>query len=140
LWATDISAAALEVAAENVKRLGVAGRVVLCGGDLFTPLGEERFDIVTANLPYVPTGEIAGLGPEIGREPRLALDGGEDGLSLLRRFVGGVAPRLLEAGVVLVEHGPEQGSAVRTMFEAADFDPVTRRDLAGRERVTVCRR
>ncbi len=140
--ATDTSAGALEVAAENVARHQLGGRVSLRRGDLLAPLaGEEPFDLIASNPPYVVRGELDGLPREVKREPREALDGGADGLDLIRRLVVG-APALLAAGGMLaIEHGFDQGERVRALFEAAGFGDVrTAKDLAGHDRVTsgVC--
>jgi release factor glutamine methyltransferase len=141
LVATDLSSEALAVARENLTRVGVADRVELRRGDLFAALQPgESFDLITANLPYVASSEIASLGAEIALEPRLALDGGADGLDLLRRFAAGVENWLEERGVALVEHGPEQGEAMRRFFAAASLRADTYADLAGRPRVTSAQR
>ena len=124
--ASDVSAAAIEVARANAARLGLPLDPFVTAG-----LPEGRFDLVLANLPYVAEGEWTGLAPEITRwEPREALvGGGEDGLDAIRALVAR-AP----AGTRLaLEHAPDQAEAVRERLAGAE----TRRDLAGRERVTV---
>jgi len=96
--ASDRSQAALEVARRNARRLGVDGRVRLLAGDLEEPLlPEAPFDCVVANLPYVPTGDVPAKPDAVGFEPRLAVDGGADGLVLYRRLVAAL-PRLLAGG------------------------------------------
>jgi release factor glutamine methyltransferase len=138
--ATDASDEALAVARANLEALGLAARVELRRGDLAEPLGDERFDLILANPPYVPSGEIQRLAPEVRREPRLALDGGPDGLAVLRRLVPAARPRLLPGATLAVEHGFDQGAAVRALFAAAGYqDVATARDLAGNERVTAGR-
>jgi release factor glutamine methyltransferase len=141
--ATDRSAEALAVARENAARLGLADRIELREGDLYGALGaDERFDIVASNPPYVPSGDIAGLAPEVRREPRAALDGGADGLDLLRRLATGAAAHLtLPGGLVAFEHGFDQGPAVRGLLDATSaFEPAeTRADMAGQPRVTWAR-
>ncbi len=133
--ATDLSADALAVARANVTRHGLDARVELLQGDLCAPL-QDLFDLIVSNPPYIPSADIAGLSPEVRREPRAALDGGRDGLDVLRRLVG-QARRHLEGGFLAVEHGFDQGSAVRGLFTAAGYEDVTTtRDLAGQERVT----
>ena len=123
--ASDFSQAALEVANANAERLGLKLELHSNWG---LPAG--RFDLVLANLPYVRNDDWAVLAPEIRRfEPREALLGGRDGLDAIRELVG-QAP----AGTRLaLEHAPAQAAAVRGLLREAE----TRRDLAGRERVTV---
>ena len=141
--ATDRSAEALAVAGENALRLGMAERIELRDGDLFAALGaEERFDVVASNPPYVASGEIARLAPEVRREPSAALDGGADGLDLLRRLAAGAASHLaLPGGLLALEHGFDQGPAVRGFIDATGaFAPAeTRADMAGQPRVTWAR-
>jgi release factor glutamine methyltransferase len=141
--ATDRSADALAVARENAAQLELADRIELREGDLYGALGaDERFDVVASNPPYVPSGEVAGLAPEVLREPRAALDGGADGLDLLRRLATGAAAHLVTpGGLVALEHGFDQGPAVRRLIDAtAAFEPAeTRPDMAGQPRVTWAR-
>jgi hypothetical protein len=85
---TDISPAAIAIAKENARRLGVADRCTFHAGDLTDPVGAQRFDVVVANLPYVPTRRIAEKPDPVAYEPRVALDGGPDGLALYRRLLG----------------------------------------------------
>lgn len=135
LYAVDISPDALAVARANAERLGLP--VTFLEGDLDAPLAEHApFALVVANLPYIPTGELAGLAPEVRAEPRLALDGGADGLDLVRRLVA-AAPALLRAGGALaLEIGAGQAEATAALLEGAGFQDIRRRrDLAGVERV-----
>ncbi len=135
--ATDRSDGALAVARDNALRLG-AYRVALARGDLYAAVPPGcRFDVVTANPPYVATGELAGLMPDVRDfEPRPALDGGEDGLALVRRVVAGAAPWLVRGGALAVEVGAGQAGAAVTLFERAGYEQVQiRRDYARIERV-----
>lgn len=135
--ATDLSEDALAVARANVARHGLDARVELRAGDLVQPLAGESFDLIVSNPPYVRTGELAGLAPEVRREPRRALDGGLDGLDVLRRLIPAARDRLTDGGTLAVEHGFDQGPAVRALFEAAGYrDVKTIPDLAALERVT----
>jgi release factor glutamine methyltransferase len=144
-WAVDRSAAALAVARANARSHGVAGRIHFLEGDLAAPLESlaGALDAVVANLPYVPSGDIGGLAPEVrDHEPRLALDGGPDGLTLISRLVA-QAPRVLRVGGwLLLEVGAGQAAAVSGMLHAAHaFEPAeTLCDLAGIERVVAARR
>lgn len=140
--ATDLHPGPLAVAAANAERLGVRERIELREGDLLAPLAGDRFDVIVANLPYVPSGDIAGLSAEVRREPSAALDGGADGLDLVRRLAAGVAAHLAPRGLVALEHGFDQGEAVRARLAEAPgpFEaPWTRADLAGQPRVTAAR-
>jgi release factor glutamine methyltransferase len=140
--ATDVSAGALAVARANAEKLGLAGRVTFHEGDLFAPLaGEAAFGLVVSNPPYVTTAEMAGLSPEVGKEPRLALDGGPDGLVVIRRLVAGAVAWLVPGGTLALEHGWEQGPAVRALLEAGGLtEVVTVQDLGKRDRVSTGRR
>lgn len=102
--ATDISAAALDVARTNVERHGVTGRVSLVRADIFDGV-EGRFDLVVSNPPYVPEGDLLGMPPEFEWEPRMALTCGPDGLLLVRRIVDGARAHLEAGGLLAVEVG-----------------------------------
>jgi release factor glutamine methyltransferase len=114
--AVDASAEALEVARANAAAHGV--QIQFFHGDLFAPLlPEARFDWIVSNPPYIPSGEIATLAREIREhEPRAALDGGADGLDIIRRIAAEAKTRLTEGGRVAVELGAGQGSAAERIF------------------------
>lgn len=134
LVATDISPAALEVARRNAAAHAVAERIEFACCDLFPPDG--RFDLITANLPYIPTDTLRSL-PIYGREPTLALDGGADGLTLIRRLLTGAPERLTPGGLLLVEIEASQGAAALSLAYDA-FSEVQihlHKDLAGRDRL-----
>jgi len=139
--AIDVSVAALEVARANAVACGVAGRVEFRAGDLLEPAADRApFDCLVANLPYVPSGELAAAPDPTSFEPRLALDGGPDGLALYRRLLGR-APGLLRTGAaVVLEAGPGTARALAALAEEA-FGPAARvvvhRDYGGRERTVV---
>ena len=123
--ASDASPAAIDVARANAARLGLVLELEVLDG-----LPQRSFDLVLANLPYVADHELPELAPEIRRyEPRQALAGGADGLEPIRGLVAQAATGTRLA----LEHAPHQAAAVRALL----VQPVTRRDLAGRERVTV---
>ena len=135
VFAADVSPDALAVARANAERLALA--VTFVEGDLTAPLAEHApFALIVANLPYIPTGDLASLSPEVRAEPALALDGGPDGLALVRRLVA-AAPGLLAAGGALaLEIGAGQAAATADLLQAAGLADVrARRDLAGVERV-----
>jgi len=134
--ASDISSEALETAALNAKRL-LSGELAVnfIHSDIFINI-PDRFDIIVSNPPYVPTGEISNLAPEVQREPRLALDGGEDGLALIRLIVAGAPFHLLPGGVLLIEADPGQMKRIRDLLANNGFARVRLHgDLSGRDRV-----
>jgi release factor glutamine methyltransferase len=134
----DLSPDALTVARDNAFRLGAIWGVCFVVGDLFAPLGEsERFELITANPPYVPSAELAELEPQIRHfEPHLALDGGPDGLDAIRRIVEQAAERLLPGGVLATEIHYSLGDAACALLERAGFVAIERRrDYGGHERV-----
>jgi ribosomal protein L3 glutamine methyltransferase len=103
--AVDVSADALAVARRNVKDYGLGGRVTLRCGDLFAPLGKTRYDVILANPPYVDRAALKAFPPEYAAEPRLAHDGGQDGLAVIRRILAGAPKRLTADGVLVCEVG-----------------------------------
>lgn len=134
----DISEAALSVARANAQALGVADRVALMAGDWDHGL-DGMFDLVLSNPPYIASHEIAGLEPEVAQfEPRIALDGGADGLDAYRVIVANL-PRLLKpGGVFALEVGKGQADAVNALAQAAGLSTgEPKRDLAGVPRVVV---
>jgi release factor glutamine methyltransferase len=137
--ATELSTEAAEVARTNTASLGAAERVEVRVGDLFGPVeGELPFDAVVANPPYVPRGEIPTLSPEVRREPAFALDGGEDGLDVVRRIVAGAGRYLVPGGLLALEIGERQGAAVQSLLEAAGYGSVRiERDLARHDRLAL---
>jgi release factor glutamine methyltransferase len=137
--ATEISPQALALARENAAALGAA--VGLLEGDLFGPLAaDDRFDVIVSNPPYVPSGEIPGLSREVRREPVIALDGGADGLDVLRRIVSGAPSRLRPEGLLVVEMHESHAPSLPALCLAAGFASAeVGRDLAGLARWVVAR-
>jgi release factor glutamine methyltransferase len=136
VWATDVSEGACALARENAEALGVGARLTVLQGDLFTPLPPDaRFQVVVSNPPYVATGELPGLQLEVRQEPTLALDGGADGLDVVRRVVTGARERLVPGGLLAMEIGETQGEQVRALLVEAGYSE-TRvvRDLERRDR------
>jgi release factor glutamine methyltransferase len=141
--AVDLSPEAAAVARENVQRAGVVHNVAVLEGDLFAALAEgAEFELITANPPYIPSAEIAGLDADVRDfEPRLALDGGADGLQITRRLVGAAMRYLSPGGLLALEGGFDQAPAVAALLEASGFSQIARsKDLAGVERVVSGRR
>lgn len=133
--ATDLSPAALELARENAATLGA--NVEFLEADLLPP-GDARFDVIVANLPYIPSAEIAGLSREVQRDPASALDGGEDGLDLVRRLVDLAPARLEPISHLLLEIGHDQAAMVADLLTARGYREVTiARDYPGVERFVL---
>ena len=132
---TDISHEALEIARANQKELGV--KVELRQGDLFNAVGRERFDIIASNPPYIPTGELSGLQRELRFEPRIALDGGADGLDFYRRIAEGAVDHLNPGGAIFLEVGIHEAQPVLELVKARlpCAQAGTVKDLNGVERV-----
>jgi release factor glutamine methyltransferase len=138
--ALERSAQAAAVAHANTADLG--GRVHVLVGDLFAPLGDVRADLIVSNPPYLDAAMLAALPPEVSEfEPRVAVDGGADGLDVIRPLVAGARAHLRPgAALVLETAGGEQARRVAALLEAADFTQVSlRRDLAGVERFVAGR-
>ncbi len=137
--AVDLSADALAVARANAEALGAA--VELLQGDLLAPVpAGARFDVIVSNPPYIPTGELAGLQREVKREPRLALDGGPDGLAVLRRLVAAAPGFLVPGGALVLEMHESHEASLPALCLAAGFASAeARKDLAGLPRMTVAR-
>ncbi len=135
VWAVDASVQAIAVARANADRHGVSIRLLT--SDWFAALGDERFDLIVANPPYVSCND-----PHLGEgdlrfEPRDALVGGADGLDAIRTIVERAPAHLSSGGWIAIEHGYDQGESVATLLVASGFEDVTRHsDLAGIWRVT----
>lgn len=135
--ASDVSPAALEVARDNAHRTGAIRNLRLLEGSLFSAVVGERFDLITANPPYIASAEIATLPPDVRDfEPRLALDGGADGLDFVRQIAAQAAAAMNPGALLALEIGADQGAAASAILEQHGFSAVERaQDLAGRDRV-----
>jgi release factor glutamine methyltransferase len=139
IYATDISAAALEVARNNCQRYNLEDRITLLQGNLLEPL-PTPVHLIVANLPYIRESELAEIMPEISKfEPRLALSGGEDGLQIIKKLISQVPVKLIAGGTVLLEIGYDQGTEVSSIVN--QYLPGARvsimPDLSGVERVAI---
>ena len=137
---TDLSERAVAVAKKNAERLGLADRTDLRCGDLFDPIRpEERFDIIVSNPPYIRSSTIEQLAPEVSvHEPRMALDGGEDGLSFYRKIIPGAVRHLVTGGLLFLEIGYDQAEAVKSLMKQAGYYDVRAiKDYGGNDRI-VC--
>jgi release factor glutamine methyltransferase len=136
LYATDVDATALALTKHNADKLGLTGRVAVLAGSLLSPIPEARpIDWVVSNPPYIPTRDIDGLMPEVSRwEPRLALDGGRDGLDVYHQLLPAAHKRARRG--CFVEIGYDQGDAMLALFHKVGFAEVRARlDLEGHRRV-----
>ena len=147
LYALDSSADAVRIARRNAEALGLAGRVHCVRGDLFEPLrpiqGRGGFDLIVSNPPYIPSGQLAALPPEVlAYEPRRALDGGADGLRVHRRIIEDAPAHLRAHGWLALEIGEGQApSVMRLIDETEAFGPAeVKQDLSGRDRVVLAQR
>lgn len=135
----DASDEALAVARDNAANLNLDGRAALLRGDWTAGLGDASFDLVVSNPPYIPTAVIETLEPEVrDHEPRLALDGGADGLDAYRLLAPEILRVLKPAGMFAVEIGHDQSKAVEALFRDAGAGEVrTVKDLSTYDRVVV---
>jgi len=140
--AIDASPGALELARENASILGVEKRIRFMQGDLLTGVKSRLLDVVVSNLPYVSTAEIETLQPDIrNHEPRLALDGGPDGMSVISKLVPQSFACLRSGGWVFLEIGEDQGERVRTLMKKSGFEQIeVRKDLGAHDRVACGKR
>ena len=140
LVATDISAKALDVARSNAESLGLSDRATFIETDLFPeiPDKDKRYDLILSNPPYIASSVIEGLAPEVrDYEPRLALDGDEDGLAFYRRIVQNAGDYLYSSGYLIMEIGYDQAEAVMGLMEADGryHDIEVIKDYGGNDRV-----
>ena len=136
--AVDCSTAALSLARENADRIGVA--IEFLESDLAAAVVGRTFDVIAANLPYIPEGDPRTEAGVVRHEPHLALYAGPDGLELIRRLVADAPALLNPGGMIVLENSDEQAAAVRELLEAAGFGEVAfHRDLAGVDRVVAGR-
>lgn len=142
ITATDISSAALEVARRNALKLNVADRITFFETDMIPePLLNNPFSVITANLPYIPTAALNQL-PVYTREPALALDGGPDGLALIRRLLGRAPICLAPGGLMVLEIEASEGPAALALaYDAFDRAEIhLHQDLAGHDRLLEIQR
>lgn len=136
---TDLSEEALEAARENAVRLGLQERAAFRQGDLWKPVGDERFDLIVSNPPYVPTEVIPTLEPEVRcGEPYAALDGGEDGLVFYRRIMREAAGHLKPSGIIIVESGFDEAPQIAALMQDQKLRGIrTVKDYGGLDRVVL---
>ena len=138
IYATELYPEALKVAQYNITKHNVADRVTLLEGDLLEPIPEPA-DIIVANLPYISSDAIPGLHPEVRWEPVEALDGGPDGLDIIRRLLHQAQDKLTQSGVIVLEIDPHQVPALETLaqelFPSATIS--TEEDMAHLDRMFI---
>lgn len=135
--ATDISAAALDVAKANALNNGVS--VELRQGDMWSAAEGDAFDVIISNPPYIPTADIASLDGRVKNfEPMSALDGGQDGLKFYREIATGLDAHLADGGALLMEMGIGQAAAIKEIFAEYQTDII--KDMEGKERIALVRR
>lgn len=136
---TDLSEEALDAARENAVRLGLQERAAFRQGDLWEPVGDERFDLIVSNPPYVPTEVIPTLEPEVRcGEPYAALDGGEDGLVFYRRIMREAAGHLKPSGIIIVESGFDEAPQIAALMQEQKLRGIrTVKDYGGLDRVVL---
>jgi release factor glutamine methyltransferase len=137
----DISPDALAIAKENAAHLGLTDRVQWVQADMKTLALQGRFDLIISNPPYIETAEIATLAPEVAQfEPKIALDGGKDGLDCYRKLANEVARLLAPQGSVALEIGHKQAGDVTRLLEASGFFcEAIIQDLGGHDRVIIAK-
>ena len=136
--AADISQDALCLAGENARLTRLQERVQFLQSDLFENVS-GTFDLIVSNPPYIAAGELPKLSPEVQSEPRLALDGGEDGLDIIRRIVSVAADYLNPHGTLALEIGAGQADGVCALFDAARWEGGVKKDFAGVRRFVFAR-
>ncbi len=141
LVACDISQDALCIARVNCERNRVDNRVELHCGDLFESLaGEQKFNLIVSNPPYIETNVIPGLQKEVkNHEPFLALDGGKDGLDFYRRIIANAPSYLTNGGYLALEIGYNQGQSVKKLMNEFFCDIIVYKDIGGNDRVVIGR-
>ncbi|HEY3858748.1 MAG TPA: peptide chain release factor N(5)-glutamine methyltransferase [Gammaproteobacteria bacterium] len=137
IQATDFSAEALAVAADNAKQLGLSN-IAFLQGDWYTPVSGRHFSLVVSNPPYIGLSDPHLTQGDLRFEPSQALASGADGLDDIRRIVAGAPVHLQDGGTLMLEHGFEQGAQVRGLLQAAGL-VLTRsvRDFSGHERISM---
>jgi len=142
MTASDVSAAALAIARKNIKDRGLGKRIKLVQSDLFGRLKTRTWDMIVSNPPYIPEDEISALPREVLEEPLLALNGGPEGLGIIRKILAEAPDRLKSGGWLLMEIGKGQSKKLRRLVGDDKAYRYLRfvRDHAGIERILVVER
>lgn len=140
VYAVDISSGALEVAKKNAIKNGVDKKINFVNSNMFEKIdSNKQYDIIVSNPPYIETDTIATLDIQVQKEPKIALDGGFDGLDFYRNLLMNSKKYLKENGVIAMEIGYNQGKAVTNLFRTQYKNVYCKRDLTGNDRVIVCK-
>lgn len=136
--AADISSQALAVAQENATLLGVEEKITFLQSDLFKKIPNDKYHLICSNPPYIPTKDLSTLEPEVRLEPKIALDGGIDGLDFYRRIIAQAPEYLISGGHLVLEIGWDQGAKVIELGRTAGFvNCQIIPDYAGKDRVVT---
>lgn len=136
--AVDISKGAVDAARENARINGVSDRLKIINSDVFKlPLGDERFDVIVSNPPYIPTKDIEELDLYVKKEPSLALDGGDDGMIFYNFFLEHYGKNLKDGGVFIFEIGYDQEEAIKLSAEKHGYSCKVTKDYSGNPRVAL---
>jgi release factor glutamine methyltransferase len=137
--AVDLSEEALSLARENAERLGVSGRIVFRLSDLLDQV-EGPFHWIVANLPYIPTADLDALQREVKFDPALALDGGKDGLTIIKRLIESVPGKIAPNGMIALEFGQGQAQRIGEILAENNYRDISiRKDYQGVERLLIAR-
>jgi release factor glutamine methyltransferase len=137
--AVDVSEEALGLARENAERLRIADRIAFLRSDLLGQV-EGPFDWIVANLPYIPTGDLGTLQREVRFDPVIALDGGKDGLTIVKRLIESIPGKLASNGAVALELGLGQAQRVRDFLAEQNYHDISiKKDFQGIERLLIAR-
>jgi release factor glutamine methyltransferase len=139
IFAVDLSVDALALARENAERLGIANRIAFRRSDLLDEM-EGPFQWIVANLPYIPTGDLRALPREVKFDPAVALDGGKDGLTIIKRLIESVPGKIASNGTIALELGQGQAQWVRDFLTDHNYRDISiRKDYQGVERLLIAR-
>lgn len=139
IFAVDLSEDALALARENAERFGLLDRIAFRCSDLLDQT-VGPFDLIVANLPYIPTGELNALQREVQFDPPCALDGGKDGLTIIKRLIESVPGKIVSNGLIALELGQGQAEAVSGFMADQNYRDISiRKDYQGVERLVVAR-
>ncbi len=139
IYAVDISEKALEIAKKNAIKNNVNEKIEFINSNMFEKVNcNMKFDIIVSNPPYIETNVINNLEIQVQKEPKIALDGGRDGLDFYRRLLIDSKKRLKDFGAICMEIGYNQGKVVTELFSEEYKNVYCKKDLAGNDRVVVC--
>ena len=140
ICAVDISSEALEVAKKNAIKNGVDEKIEFINSNMFENVNDnEKFDVIVSNPPYIESEVVLTLDKQVQHEPKIALDGGVDGLDFYRKLLESSKRCLKENGIIAMEIGYNQREAVTNLFKTEYKNVYCKKDLAGNDRVIVCR-